>query len=199
VGVLVVAALVNVAQRMAAVGFEASSSQAASFVVAAGAGQPRAFVEAAAGESSQVATSVEAAAGESSQVATSVEAAAGESSQAAAFVEAAAGESSQAAASVEAAAGESSQAASVEAAAWEAAASVEAAAAPYKGGAAMAAAAECIGANGRKGQSADHEHSRKRSFDRCTHDNLSFLITNSAAALDKTDPATELIKIWPIK
>jgi hypothetical protein len=170
VGVLGVAVLVNVAQRIAAVGFEASSSQAASFVVAAGASQPADFVEAA-GESSQVATSVEAAAGESSQVATSVEAAAGESSQAA----------------------------SVEAAAWEAAASVEAAAAPYKGAAAMAAAAECIGANGRKGQSADHEQSRKRSFDRCTHDNLPFLITNSAATLDKTDLATELIKIWPIK
>jgi hypothetical protein len=76
---------------------------------------------------------------------------------------------------------------------------VEAAAAPYKGAAAMAAAAECIGANGRKGQSADHEQSRKRSFDRCTHDNLPFLITNSAATLDKTDLATELIKIWPIK
>jgi hypothetical protein len=76
---------------------------------------------------------------------------------------------------------------------------VEAAAAPYKGAAAMAAAAECIGANGRKGQSADHEQSHKRSFDRYMHDNLPFLITNSAATLDKTDLATELIKIWPIK
>jgi hypothetical protein len=86
-------------------------------------------------------------------------------------------------------------AALVEVAAMEAAsesaaaesASVEAAAAAYKGAAAKpaatatatmaaatAAAAARIGANGRQGQSADHEKSGKRSFDRCTHDNLSF-------------------------
>jgi hypothetical protein len=65
-------------------------------------------------------------------------------------------------------------------------ASVEAAAAAYKGAAAKpaatatatmaaaTAAAARIGANGRQGQSADHEKSGKRSFDRCTHDNLSF-------------------------
>jgi hypothetical protein len=60
---------------------------------------------------------------------------------------------------------------------------VEAAAA-YKGAAAKpaatatmaaaTAAAACIGANGSQGQSADHEKSGKRSFDRFTHDNLSF-------------------------
>jgi hypothetical protein len=62
----------------------------------------------------------------------------------------------------------------MEAAAREAAASVEAAA-PNKSAAAVAAAAERVGADRRKGQSADHEKSGKRSCDRCTHDALFFL------------------------
>jgi hypothetical protein len=72
-----------------------------------------------------------------------------------------------------------------ESTACESAASVEAAAAPYKRAAAKPAAAPAmaaasaataarIGANCRQRQSADHEDSSKGSFDRCTHDNLSF-------------------------
>jgi DNA-directed RNA polymerase subunit M/transcription elongation factor TFIIS len=40
--------------------------------------------------------------------------------------------------------------------------------------AAAASAAARISADRRKSQSADHEESGKISFDRCTHDNLSF-------------------------
>jgi hypothetical protein len=95
----------------------------------------------------------------------------------------------------------SEPAVSVEAATSKAASVEAAAAAPYKAAAkpaaasasAMAAASAAtaataatgIGANGRQGQSADHEKSGKRSFDRCTHHNLPFLFTNTATAQTK--------------
>jgi hypothetical protein len=60
--------------------------------------------------------------------------------------------------------------------------------------AAAASAAARISADRRKSQGADHEKSGKSSFDRCTHDNLSFYYTNSAAALTKTAFVARLIR-----